>query len=104
MKIHFSFAPRRLGAVCLIIILASWLGAQAATRSSAWRIDEAQTWIGFKIDAVGFPTTHGHFKRYSGQVLIDFLPSMPLPSISVRHRSTISSRAQRCSTSSISRP
>jgi polyisoprenoid-binding protein YceI len=71
MKIHFSFAPRRLGAVCLII-LASWLGAQAATRSSAWRIDEAQTWIGFKIDAVGFPTTHGHFKRYSGQVLIDF--------------------------------
>jgi polyisoprenoid-binding protein YceI len=71
MKIHFSCAARRLGAVCLII-LASRLGAQATTRSSAWRIDEAQTWIGFKIDAVGFPTTHGHFKRYSGQVFIDF--------------------------------
>src|SRR5271163_4889131 len=45
---------------------------QAATRVQSWRIDEAQTWIGFKIDAVGFPTTHGHFAHYSCQVLIDF--------------------------------
>src|ERR1700730_5718479 len=44
----------------------------AATRAQSWRIDEALTWIGFKIDAVGFPTTHGHFAHYRGQVLIDF--------------------------------
>src|SRR5262249_6825910 len=31
-----------------------------------------QTWIGFKIDAVGFPTTHGHFAHYRGQVILDF--------------------------------
>lgn len=69
MKIHFICAA--LGATCFVIVL-SWLGAQGATRASAWRIDETQTWLGFKIDAVGFPTTRGHFKRYSGQVLIDF--------------------------------
>jgi polyisoprenoid-binding protein YceI len=46
--------------------------AQAATRAQSWRIDETQTWIGFKIDAVGFPTTHGHFSHYKGQILIDF--------------------------------
>ena len=44
----------------------------AATRAQSWRIDEAQTWIGFKIDAVGFPTTHGHFAHYRGQVRLDF--------------------------------
>src|ERR1700728_442696 len=37
-----------------------------------WRIDEVHTSIGFKIDAVGFPTTRGHFKPYSGRILIDF--------------------------------
>jgi len=37
-----------------------------------WRIDEVHTSIGFKIDAVGFPTTRGHFKHYSGRILIDF--------------------------------
>src|SRR5580693_1859966 len=46
--------------------------AQPATRAQSWRIDEAQTWIGFKIDAVGFPTTRGHFTHYRGQVLLDF--------------------------------
>jgi polyisoprenoid-binding protein YceI len=30
------------------------------------------SWIGFKVDATGFPTTHGHFAHYKGQVLIDF--------------------------------
>ena len=44
----------------------------AATRAQSWRIDEALTWIGFKIDAVGFPTTHGHFAHYRGQVRLDF--------------------------------
>ena len=44
----------------------------AVTRAQSWRIDEAQTWIGFKIDAVGFPTTRGHFTHYRGQVRLDF--------------------------------
>jgi polyisoprenoid-binding protein YceI len=51
-----------------------WLphNGQAANRSQSWRIDEAQTSIAFKIDAVGFPTTHGHFGHYTGKILIDF--------------------------------
>jgi polyisoprenoid-binding protein YceI len=51
-----------------------WLphDGHAANRSQSWRIDEAQTSIAFKIDAVGFPTTHGHFGHYSGKILIDF--------------------------------
>jgi polyisoprenoid-binding protein YceI len=44
---------------------------QTATRPQSWRIDEAQTSIAFKIDAVGFPTTHGHFGHYTGKILID---------------------------------
>ena len=46
--------------------------AHAAMRARSWRIDEALTWIGFKIDAVGFPTTHGRFTHYQGQVRLDF--------------------------------
>ena len=46
--------------------------AQAANRAQSWHIDEAQTWIEFKIEAVGFPTTHGHFAHYKGHILIDF--------------------------------
>ena len=55
-----------------MLALCCGAGVEAATRAQAWRIDEAQTWIGFKIDAIGFPTTHGHFAHYSGQVQIDF--------------------------------
>jgi len=63
--------------------LARWLGglailglvcfdAAAATRPQVWRIDEARTWIGFAIDAVGFPRTRGHFTHFNGQFVIDF--------------------------------
>jgi len=44
----------------------------AVNAAQGWRIDDAHTWIGFKIDAVGFPTTRGYFNHYSGKVLIDF--------------------------------
>ena len=44
----------------------------ATTPAQGWRIDEAQTSIGFTIDAVGFPTTHGRFAHYRGRLLIDF--------------------------------
>jgi polyisoprenoid-binding protein YceI len=70
MRVRFCLAQRLLAAIFVLAFICA--GAQAATRAQSWRIDEAQTWIGFKIDAVGFPTTHGHFAHYSGQVLIDF--------------------------------
>ena len=40
--------------------------------AQSWRIDEARTSIAFRLDAVGFPQTRGHFTRYSGRILIDF--------------------------------
>jgi polyisoprenoid-binding protein YceI len=71
VRLYF-YSPQRVLAAIFVLALFCCAGAQAATRAQSWRIDEAQTWIGFKIDAVGFPTTHGHFAHYSGQVLIDF--------------------------------
>jgi polyisoprenoid-binding protein YceI len=62
---------RWLVAVCALALL-PFACAGEATAAQGWRIDEAHTWIGFKIDAVGFPTTRGHFNHYSGKVLIDF--------------------------------
>ena len=62
---------RRLAAVCTLVLLGC-AGTRAATSTQGWRIDETHTSIGFKIDAVGFPTTRGHFTRYSGRILIDF--------------------------------
>jgi polyisoprenoid-binding protein YceI len=44
----------------------------SATPAQAWRIDETQTFIGFKIEAAGFPTTHGRFTHYTGRFFIDF--------------------------------
>jgi hypothetical protein len=107
-----STVARRLGVFCLSVSLRC-VEAQAATPAQGWRIDEAQTSIGFTIDAVGFPTTHGHFAHYRGRLLIDFdrpaksyrpSRSMRLPSTSALRRSTISSRARFCSMSSDSRP
>jgi polyisoprenoid-binding protein YceI len=71
VRVYFYPAQRVLAAIFALALFCG-VGAQAATRAQSWRIDEAQTWIGFKIDAVGFPTTHGHFAHYRGQVLIDF--------------------------------
>jgi polyisoprenoid-binding protein YceI len=70
-KVEFCWATRRFAVVCALAMMC-FGSAQAASRAQSWRIDEAQTWIGFKIDATGFPTTHGHFAHYKGQVLIDF--------------------------------
>jgi polyisoprenoid-binding protein YceI len=70
--------PARYWPAIFRLVVISALGvfccanAQAATHAQGWRIDETQTWIGFKIDAIGFPTTRGHFAHYRGQVLIDF--------------------------------
>jgi polyisoprenoid-binding protein YceI len=71
MNMDCSTAARGLGVLCLSA-LSCCVDVQAATPAQGWRIDEAQTSIGFTIDAVGFPTTHGHFAHYRGRVLIDF--------------------------------
>jgi polyisoprenoid-binding protein YceI len=66
--------PVKSFAVLTVCAAVLWLphNGQAANRSQSWRIDETQTSIAFKIDAVGFPTTHGHFGHYTGKILIDF--------------------------------
>jgi polyisoprenoid-binding protein YceI len=68
-NVNRSTVARRLGVVCLSVLLCG-VEAQAATPAQGWRIDEAS--IGFTIDAVGFPTTHGRFAHYRGRLLIDF--------------------------------
>jgi polyisoprenoid-binding protein YceI len=65
--------PRNMrlrGGLLAAAVLAA--GAGAAISAQSWRIDEAHTSIGFKIDAVGFPTTRGRFTRYTGDISIDF--------------------------------
>jgi polyisoprenoid-binding protein YceI len=54
------------------LALAAGSMVRAAIPAQSWRIDEEKTAIGFKIDAVGFPTTRGRFTRYSGRILLDF--------------------------------
>lgn len=61
---------RRLAAAATL--LAATVAAGAATPAHSWRIDGVNTWIGFRIDAVGFPTTRGRFTRYAGDISIDF--------------------------------
>jgi polyisoprenoid-binding protein YceI len=54
------------------LALGGGLIVQAAVSDEGWRIDEQRTAIGFKIEAVGFPTTRGRFTHYSGRILLDF--------------------------------
>jgi polyisoprenoid-binding protein YceI len=61
----------RLAAVSALALTAA-AGAAAATAAQNWRIDETSTSIGFKIDAVGFPTTRGRFMHYAGDISLDF--------------------------------
>jgi len=52
------------GAVAL-----SYLCSPAA---AAWRLDPAQTNVGFVVDAIGFPQTKGHFSKFVGHLNLDF--------------------------------
>jgi polyisoprenoid-binding protein YceI len=54
------------------IALMGAIGAGTAMSAQNWRIDETSTLIGFKIDAVGFPTTRGRFMHYTGDISLDF--------------------------------
>jgi polyisoprenoid-binding protein YceI len=62
-----------LFASCTLALLGGLI-VEAAVSAEGWRIDEQRTAIGFKIEAVGFPTTRGRFTHYSGRVLLDFDP------------------------------
>jgi polyisoprenoid-binding protein YceI len=55
-----------------MLVLLWSTGTHSGTPAQSWRIDEMHTSIGFKIDAVGFPTTRGRFAHYTGRILIDF--------------------------------
>jgi polyisoprenoid-binding protein YceI len=57
--------------VALMLTLTCGAGVRAATSGQSWRIDETHTSIDFKINAAGFPTTHGRFTHYTGRILID---------------------------------
>jgi polyisoprenoid-binding protein YceI len=66
------------------LALGGGLIVQAALSAQSWRIDEERTAIGFKIEAVGFPTTRGRFTHYSGRILLDFdRPAQSFTSFSV---------------------
>ena len=58
-------------AVSMLVVLCR-TETRSARPEHAWRIDETQTVIGFKIEAAGFPTTLGRFNHYAGRILIDF--------------------------------
>lgn len=62
---------RGMLALAVVTLLVSGT-AGPGDAAQSWRIDEAHTSIGFKIEAVGFPTTRGRFTRYAGRILIDF--------------------------------
>ena len=66
MPAHF----RCLLVPVLSLALLFCTGTRATMAAQSWRIDETHTWIGFKIEAVGFPTTKGHFTHYRGRILI----------------------------------
>ena len=71
--------PGDLGRIChrlfiaiSMLVVLCCTETRSARPEHAWRIDETQTVIGFKIEAAGFPTTRGRFNHYTGRILIDF--------------------------------
>jgi polyisoprenoid-binding protein YceI len=55
---------------CAAVVLAA---APAPTLAATnWKIDPSRTQIAFAIDAVGYPRTEGHFRRFEGRISVDF--------------------------------
>lgn len=67
MRVEF---PSSLLASAFLALAASHSPAPAS--AADWRIDPGRTTIGFAIDAVGFPRTEGHFRRFAGRISVDF--------------------------------
>jgi polyisoprenoid-binding protein YceI len=62
-----------LRSVCAIAALAILQTMAAPAFPAGWRIDPGRTTIGFSIDATGFPRTEGRFRRFEGNISIDFV-------------------------------
>jgi len=60
---------RRLAALAFAAAATMACPAQSVSR---WSIDPARTQIAFEIDAVGYPRTHGEFRKFDGRIAIDF--------------------------------
>jgi polyisoprenoid-binding protein YceI len=72
MNLDVSIRKRWSLIPAFAVALSCCADVRAAMPGQAWRIDESHTSISFKIDAVGFPTTHGRFTHYSGRIVLDF--------------------------------
>jgi polyisoprenoid-binding protein YceI len=70
MRIRMAARRRLLGTIVLSLAI---LGTLADTRAaSRWVIDPTKTHIDFIVDAVAFPQTHGEFKKFKGEIDVDF--------------------------------
>ena len=69
-----SRSPSALCCVTSAAIVAATLIAPAAPTSarSTWAINPARTHISFSVDAVGYPQTHGEFRKFEGRISVDF--------------------------------
>lgn len=56
----------------LRFLFASLLLAPSAAHAAKLTIDPLRTRIGFAIDAVGYPQTHGVFHKFDGMIEVDF--------------------------------
>ncbi|MBV8443479.1 MAG: hypothetical protein JO312_23470, partial [Hyphomicrobiales bacterium] len=66
MTIQSDVFGRALGLCALLALGFSQTPAPVAARTN-WTIDPARTQIAFAIDAVGYPRTEGHFRRFEGR-------------------------------------
>ena len=66
--IDFDRLAKRARIACAALILALPTPALAAAN---WRIDPSRTHIAFKIDAIGYPQTHGQFRQFTGRISVD---------------------------------
>ena len=55
---------------CAAVALAA--APSPAPAATNWKIDPTRTSIAFAIDAVGYPRTEGHFRRFEGRISVDF--------------------------------
>ena len=71
-KSRFAWGFRPLLGAALATFLLAQAAGPAAAAQRKWRIDPAQTSIGFVVDGVGWPQTKGRFRDFDGKISIDF--------------------------------
>ena len=67
-----SYVSLRAGLAWAALTLGILAQTQAPAAAANWRIDPTRTHIAFAIDAVGYPRTHGQFRRFAGRISVDF--------------------------------